>query len=437
MSHSKISFTHRERELYYTVESYGWKRCRPRPDEFWQYVRRHNRMQSSHYRPDRNRLRYAIGRVRQALAPFKCEPISLISSFWRLKKDTGAGYFYCHESEDFVRKFKTKNEVEFFDVKREVRRWKRYGRIDNPSAIAFRSHLARGKEHKSRVVYVTPYPVCCLEGRYAIPLLEQMKRSSYSSPFGTQHNWLNGGFRKFKSSHKGYPTSIDFSGFDLSVKRFFIEIAFDLLREVYSLRTSEEQEWQLFVEYFINTVVRVGGKDLVLEGGIPSGSVWTHIVGSTISMLIAYYCVPDLLSVKCFGDDLVIFTKDPLSLSLVVDLAKTLGFEISMGKSVCGAIHWLGFDITGSIPRVLNPVKRWAAFFHPDRPDESMAHHRGRLIGYALSSLGDPAFMNDFMILWEELQGPAIMTDSCLAPEFRGQVVHDLQTLRKVFRNVL
>lgn len=437
MSHSKISFTPTERELFHTVESYGWKRCKPRPNEFSEYVRRHNRFQTSHFKPIMNRLKHAIVKVREALSSFRCEPIPLIKSFWKLKKDTGAGYFYCNEKEDFVRKYKTKNEVEFWAVKREVKRWKRRGHIDNPSAIAFRSHLARGKDHKSRVVYVTPYPVCSLEGRYAIPLLEQMKRSSYSSPFGTQHNWIDGGFRKFKSSHRGYPTSIDFSGFDLSVKRYFIEIAFDLLREVFSLHTYEEEEWQLIVEYFINTKVRVDGKDFILEGGIPSGSVWTHIVGSTISMLIAYYCVPDLLSLKCFGDDLVIFTKDPLDLRSVVDLAKTLGFEVSLDKSVSGSIHWLGFDITGGFPRILNPIKRWAAFFHPDRPDESMAHHRGRLIGYALSSLGDPAFLNDFMILWRELEGPAILTDSCVAPEFRGQVVHDLQTLRRVFRNVL
>lgn len=434
---SRIRFSDIERELFHTVESYGWKRCKPRPDEFKSYVYRHNRYQLMKINPDDRRLRFAIGKVREALSPFKCEPISLLRSFWKLKKDTGAGFFYDEEKEDFVRKFKTKNDVEFYEVRREVRRWKRRGFVDNPSAVAFRSHLARGADHKARVVFVTPYPVCCLEGKYAIPLLEMLKRSSYSCPFGTQHNWLNGGLRKFKSSHKGYPTSIDFSGFDLSVKRFFIEIAFGLLRDVFKLRSSEEEEWQLFVEYFINTKVRSDKRDFILEGGIPSGSVWTHIVGSTISMLIAYYCVPELISLKCYGDDLVIFTKDKPCLREISWLALTLGFEVSEAKSVSGSIHWLGFDITGSIPRILNPVKRWASFFHPEVPDESDAHHRGRLLGFALSSLGDPAFMNDFMTVWESLNGPAILSKNCIAPEFRGQVVYDLKTLRRVFMNVL
>nr|APG78269.1 RdRp [Shahe partiti-like virus 1]APG78272.1 RdRp [Shahe partiti-like virus 1] len=437
MSKEKISFTPLERSLFHTVESYGWKRCRPRPNEFELYVNRHRRYQSLPIEGDPSRVRHAIAKVRESLSSYRVEPQSLIRSFWKLKKDTSAGLTFDDLNESFTRKYKTKIDVPFFEVRRDVKRWKRLGYIDNPSTIAFRSHLARGTGHKTRVVFVTPYSVCSLEGKYALPLLEVLKRSSYSSPFGTQHNWLNGGLRKFKSSHHGFPTSIDFSGFDLSVKRPFIEMAFSLLRECYSLRTHEEQEWQLFQEYFINTRVRDGGVDTVLEGGIPSGSVWTHIVGSIISMFLAYYCVPDLLTVKCFGDDLVIFTKEKLSLVPVIELASTLGFEISMDKSVCGEIHWLGFNITGPTPLILNPIKRWAGFFHPDRPDETLAHHRGRLLGYALSSLGDPAFLDDFMTIWEELHGPAIMTDSCVAPEFRGQVVYDLRTLLKVFKNVL
>lgn len=398
---------------------------------------RHRRYQALRIKADSSRVSFAVGKVREALSQYRVEPISLLRSFWKLKKDTSAGLTFDDAQEAFVRKYKTKDDVPFFEIRRDVKRWKRLGAIDNPSTITFRSHLAKGAGHKSRVVFVTPYSVCSLEGKYALPLLEILKRSSYSSPFGTQHNWLSGGLRKFKSSHKGYPTSLDFSGFDLSVKRPFIELAFDLLRECFHLRTHEEEEWQLFREYFINTKTRANGKDYVLEGGIPSGSVWTHIVGSVISMFIGYYCVPDLESIKCFGDDLVIFTQRAVSLTEIVGWAGTLGFEISMDKSVSGEIHWLGFNITGPTPRILDPVKRWAAFFHPERPDESMAHHRGRLLGYALSSLCDPAFLNDFMIIWEELQGPAIMTDSCIAPEFRNLAVYDLLTLQRVFRNVL
>jgi len=387
--------------------------------------------------PDKARVKFATAKVREALAPFRCETISLLRSFWKLKKDTGAGFFFDSAKENFVRRYKTKNDVPFSVVRAEVKRWKKIGYIDNPSAVTFRSHLAKGMDHKSRVVFVTPYPVCCLEGKYAIPLLEQLKRSSYSCPYGTQHNWLTGGLRKFKSAHTGYPTSIDFSGFDLSVKRPFIEMAFDLLRECFHLRTHEEEEWQLFKEYFINTKVHVNGEDFTLEGGVPSGSVWTHIIGTTISLFLAYYCQPDLDSVKGFGDDLAIFTPGQVCLNEFIKHAADLGFEVSPTKSVSGAIHWLGFDITGPYPRVLDPIKRWAAFFHPERPDESDAHHRGRLLGYALSSLGDPAFLNDFMILWEEMEGPAILTESCIDPQLRGQVVYDIHTLRRVFRNVL
>jgi len=265
-----------------------------------------------------------------------------------------------------------------------------------------------------------------------------MKSTSYSCPFGTQHNWLQGGLRQFKAHNReGVPTSIDFSGFDLSTQRFVIETAFELLRKCFHMSTADEELWQIAEEYFINTKIRFGGIDCVLSGGIPSGSVWTHIVGSTISLLLAYYCVDDPVSVKCFGDDLVIWTKSPIILSEFSRWALSLGFEISTGKSSVGEIHWLGFNITGSIPLILDPVKRWAAFFHPEVPDADLSHHKGRLLGYAMSSLGDPRFIKDFMTIWNELEGPAIIPDECFAPEFRGQVVQDLVTLKRVLMKVL
>jgi len=385
------------------------------------------------------RLRAACLRVREALAPFRVQPIALIKSFWRLKKDTSAG-LTLDDDGAFRKVHPTKLDTPFWSVKRDVSRWKKFGVIDNPSAITFRSHLARGEAHKSRVVFVYPYSVCSLEGKYAIPLLDALKASAYSCPYGTQHRWLQGGLRHLKSflKGKGIPLSLDFSGFDLSTKTYFIEVAFSLLRECFHMSTSDEDEWQLFVEYFINTIVREGGKDSVLNGGIPSGSVWTHIVGSTISLLLAYYMVPDLTAVKAFGDDLILTCKKAPALTKLVELARQLGFDISLDKSVVGEIHWLGFNITGDRPEILDLVKRWAGFFHPERPDESMSHHKGRLLGYAMSSLGDPRFLIDFMTLWEELRDvDVILTDDHLAPEFREQAVSDFESLARIFRNVI
>jgi len=319
-----------------------------------------------------------------------------------------------------------------------VRRWKKYGYIDNPSSVAFRSHLAKKGSHKARVVFVTPYPVVCLEGQFTIPLLQQLKASAYDCPFGTQHDWLLGGFRKFKAAgHTGIPVSLDFSAFDMSVQEDIILLAFDLLRPVFYMNGKSKEEWNMIVEYFINTKVRCDGRDFMVRGGIPSGSAWTHIVGSTISLLLAYYCFGDnALHVKCYGDDLVVFCRRKPLLDDICRWAATLGFEVSVEKSVVGEIHWLGYNITGSYPRILDPVKRWAAFFHPERPDETMAHHKGRLMGYALSSLGDPAFLNDAKRILAGIPGPYLMNESAVAPEFRD-LIGDEKLLSSIFRNVL
>ena len=434
-----IKFPQSAKRLYHTVESYAWKRCAPRPDEFRRYLHKHNLLQRRAIAPDLERLRRATNVVRTILRPFRMEPISLIKSFWNLKKNTSAGLAFDDEDGVFRKLFSTKDETPFWIVKRDVRRWKVLGRIDTPTAIAFRSHLARGENHKSRVVFVYPYSVCALEGKYAIPLLDMLKNSAYSCPYGTQHRWLQGGFRHLKSFlRNGIPMSLDFSGFDLSVKEYLIRIAFGVLRECFHLSTTDEAEWDLFVEYFINTIVRNGGEDLVLHGGVPSGSVWTHLIGTTISLILAHYCVPDLLAVKAFGDDLIIMANREMDMLEIIKHARNLGLDISEEKSVIGELHWLGFDISGDYPRILDVIKRWASFFHPERPDESMAHFKGRLLGFAMSSLDDPSFRNDLMTIWSELEDhECILSDHYLAPEFRGVNIRDITTLQRVFRNVI
>lgn len=401
------------------------------------YLGRHNRLQAKVLRPNAGRLDYAKKMVAMALRQFSCEPVSLSHSFRSLKKETSAGLFY--DGEDFRKLHSDKTDVKYYEIKREIKRWKRKGYIDNPSSIAFRSHLARGEAHKSRVVYVTPYPVICLEGQFTIPLIDQIKASAYDCPFGTQHNWLAGGFRHFKAAHsRGIPVSLDFSAFDMSVQEEIILLAFDLLRPIFRLSGNHKDEWAMIVEYFINTKVRHGGRDYMVRGGVPSGSAWTHIIGSTISMLLAYYCFgSNALSLKCYGDDLCVFCRQKPSLQEICYWAGTLGFEISLEKSVIGEIHWLGFNITGKYPRILDPIKRWAAFFHPDRPDETMAHHKGRLIGYVLSSLGDPAFLDDAMAVLESIPGAWILPENLVSPEFQDVLLSDVKLISTVFRNVL
>jgi len=84
----------------------------------------------------------------------------------------------------------------------------------------------------------------------------------------------------------------------------------------------------------------------------------------------------------------------------------------------------------------LDPIKRWAAFFHPDKPDADMCAFKGRLFGYAMSSLGDPAFLEDFMTVIVELEH---VRASSIDVEYLGLSGIDpsLRTLSHVFKNVL
>lgn len=431
---SRILFPPTLRSVYHAVESYGWRRCRPRDDEFAMYFDRHRRLQQEPFSYDPKRMDFAKTKMKQILSHFKCESIRLDESYWRLQKKTSPGY--SRSGLEFVKLYRTKEDMPFREVLLDVKRYKKKGFIDSPSAIAFRSHMSRAA-HKTRVVYVYPYAVCSLEGKYAFPLLDQLKNSSYSCPFGTQHNWLRGGFRFLKSSMrgKGIPMSVDFSSFDMSTKPEMIDIAFQLVRDCYSLKTSEEREWDLFVEYFKNTIVLHKGGYCTVDGGVPSGSVWTHIIGSIISLLLAYYAVPNLTFVKGFGDDLIVCSERP-DLDDFIRRVAPLGYTVSAQKSNVGEAHWLGFNISGDSPRILDCVKRWAAFFHPDKPDVDMCAFKGRLFGYAMSSLGDPAFLNDYMTVMGELEH---VRASSIDVEYLGISGLDpsQSTLSHIFKNVL
>jgi hypothetical protein len=434
---ANIRFTPAAKRLFWNVESYGWKRCKPRINEFDLYMQKFHALQNRRVFPDQDRLVAAVDRVKKDLAPFAVGVTTLSKSFWKLKKPTSCG-LSLDENGEFRKLFSTKEDTPYWSIVSEVKRWKKKGFIDTPSTITFRSHLARKEAHKTRVAFVYPYSVCALEGKYAIPLLEALKNSSYSSPFGTQHNWLRGGLRHFKSyMRRGIPLSVDSSGFDLSARRFLIEIAFELAHSCFRLNQEQEDEWTMFVEYFINTIIRNGGRNMILRGGIPSGSVWTHIIGTIISLILAYYSVPDLLTVKAFGDDLVIMCSSQPNVAAIANHFSSLGFELSRDKTVLGEIHWLGFNITGPYPEVLDVVKRWAAFFHPERSDESMAYHKGRLMSYAIASLGDPLFLRDFYVLWHELRDYNCILDGM--NYIVGSEDTDVSTiagLQRVLRNV-
>ena len=187
-----------------------------------------------------------------------------------------------------------------------------------------------------------------------------------------------------------------------------------MIRQLLQLNPWEDRLFDMLKEYQLSTLVTNGGRLIRMTGGIRSGSAFTHILGSILNMtlVVAGSGENRNLNFKVFGDDLVLTLTDAQHWKDFVNGCAACGFEVSIEKSVLGAIQWLGFDTSTGVPRLLNPNKWWAGFLHPDRPDESMAHHKTRLAGYILSSMGDPAFCDDAFIVMDELAGVEVL-DGC------------------------
>jgi len=318
--------------------------------------------------------------------------------------DTSAGLSF--DGKGFSRLFQFKHDVPRSYINREIDRWMGQGFIDVPTSVAFRRHLAKGGKHKVRTVFVTPAAVSFAEAMFSIPITRSFKTFGLDHPISTGFSWLEGDGKALLSRFpRRHVASADISNFDISAKAQQVRKVFDMIRMLLQLNTWEDKLFSMLVDYQISTLVSSNKRLVKLTGGIRSGSSFTHILGSMLNMtlVVAGSGAERDLIFKVYGDDLILRLSDATHWQDFVNGCAACGFEISIEKSVIGSIHWLGFDVTTGVPRLLSSAKWWAGFIHPERPDESMASHKARLAGYILSSMGDPEFLKDAFEVWNEL----------------------------------
>lgn len=134
----------------------------------------------------------------------------------------------------------------------------------------------------------------------------------------------------YRMTHK-YWYSLDYSRYDQRVPGWLIRIAFDVVWSWFS-KDAETQKykriWDIIVDDFVNKCfIGPDGKLFIAKDGIPSGSMWTQIIGTIVNLLMikTYECSLNrkrtrlgLKPVKfdCIicGDDNIIFTQEELDL---------------------------------------------------------------------------------------------------------------------------
>lgn len=139
-------------------------------------------------------------------------------------------------------------------------------------------------KHKTRVVCMVDMIQICEELRFAYHIQRQM----------ASMDWYAGGKDEDKISmiihgnHVKYPyfTSIDYSSYDQTISSWLIEDAFNVIKSAFKLNDRDEQLWNIMVHDFIHKQFVVGEGVVESNRGIPSGSMWTQIIGSLINCII-------------------------------------------------------------------------------------------------------------------------------------------------------
>lgn len=274
-------------------------------------------------RVQRRAMQNAISKARKAFRlPYKREPLDWHEVGQYLRRDTSAGVSFMGQKKGEVM------EQIYHEARWLGHRMKGDGRhrfdsrkIRFPPCLAGqRGGMSESTNPKTRLVWIYPAEMLCVEGFYA-PRMYQDYMNDPLSPM------LNG-----KSAQRLYTEwcvglregevlyGLDFSSFDTKVPSWLIHVAFDILKQNVDFETwqgkpvskRDRQKWRNvwdgMVNYFINTpILMPDGRMFRKYRGVPSGSWWTQMIDSVVNYILVSYLTEcqgiEARGLRVLGDD--------------------------------------------------------------------------------------------------------------------------------------
>jgi len=189
-----------------------------------------------------------------------------------------------------------------------------------PCLAGQRGGMSDRENPKTRLVWVYPAEMLCVEGQYA-PVMYRKFMEQPDTPMLTGASsqrlyteWLVG--RREGEILYG----LDFKSFDTKVPSWLIRVAFDILRQNIEWETwhgekvskRDRQKWRNvwdgMVWYFINTpILMPDGRMFRKRRGVPSGSWWTQMIDSVVNYILVDYLTQcqrvEARGTRVLGDD--------------------------------------------------------------------------------------------------------------------------------------
>lgn len=190
---------------------------------------------------------------------------------------------------------------------------------------------------KSRLVVMVAFGQIICELMYARPVQDTLSLLPWYAG-GKDDYQISDRMRKMRTEYKHW-LSIDYSGFDQSISSWLIHEAFDVVKAMFRPGTIDEQVWDAIVRDFCCKVFVDGyGNERKSVKGIPSGSMFTQIIGSIVNKLMIDTYLKSInhkttYDMMVMGDDNIIFTSRKLdSKDLASYLRKNFGVELHHEK---------------------------------------------------------------------------------------------------------
>lgn len=214
--------------------------------------------------------------------------------------------------------------------------------------------FARTQRNKTRLVWGYPTDMSIIETRFGYRLIDLFKQIRSPLVYALRRVELGA---RLDSTLKGRNiVGLDFSQFDSHVPASLIRVAFSILKTWFELDEFGERAWRIVVNYFITTPIVMPNGHLYVgkSRGIPSGSLFTNLVGSIVNFILvvaankaAGYYVPNECIHVC-GDDSIYSTNNNVSIKVLASFLLKVGMVLNVEKSTVTIVQE-GFKFLGVI----------------------------------------------------------------------------------------
>lgn len=229
---------------------------------------------------------------------------------------------------------------------------------------------------KTRVVWGFPIAQVIYEGTVFYPLLEYSKKINWLKALVSPEEVDEFVTNQVKqcNSDKGILLSIDFSNYDTSVKTELQGLAFHYFRSLF--QRNLDSRFDLIEDRFSRIALVTPDGIVQGEHGIPSGSAFTNIVGSTVQATIAIDSgLIDEDKFQVLGDDGIYCLPSEEGASQLIEAFEVCGLDVNNDKSYRSSeycvflqklydIYYIERGVKGGIYPVWRALNR---IVHPER----------------------------------------------------------------------